>query len=330
MEVMFPFLVTFILVMVVGIPVFCFFVPVPLWLSARLSNVKVNIWDLVVMRFLQGISPYEIVMPAITARFAEVPVSINELRSHKLAGGNVDRVIASLIAASKAGIPMDWSTATSIDLAGRDVLQAVQTSVVPRVIKTPLIEAVCQDGIQLQADVLVTVRTDITKLVGGAGEDTVLARVGEGIVTAIGKSHDFRAVLEHPDLITDAVLANGLDNGTAFQILSIDIANIEVGINIGARLQIDQANADKQIAQARSEQRRAEAKAQQQAMRAHVEEMKAKVVEAEAAVPDALAEALNNGFFTALDYYKMQNLVADTRMREGLSIPGGIEPVRQV
>ena len=330
METLLPIFVVFVVALVFIGPIFFYFVPFPLWLSATLSNVSVSMWDLVVMRFLQGISPYEIVMPAITARFADVPVSINEIRSHKLAGGNVDKVISALIAASKASISLDWTTATSIDLAGRDVLQAVQTSVVPRVIKTPLIEAVCQDGIQLQADVLVTVRTDIAKLVGGAGEDTVLARVGEGIVTAIGKSHDFRAVLEHPDLITDAVLANGLDSGTAFRILSIDIANIEVGINIGARLQIDQANADKQIAQARSEQRRAEAKAQQQVMRAHVEDMKAKVVEAEAAVPAALAEALNNGFFTALDYYKMQNLVADTRMRENLTGPGGIEPVRQV
>lgn len=315
----------------VGLMVFMHFVPVPLYISAVFSGVPVGIWDLFIMRTFRKLNPHEIVIAAITAQYAGVPVSMAELQQHRLAGGSIDKVVAALIAASKAKIPLDWKTATQIDLAGRDVLQAVRNSVNPKVIKTQMIEAVAQDGIQLKAEVLVTVRTDISKLVGSAGEETVLARVGEGIVTAIGKSHDYREVLEHPDLITEAVLATGLDGGTAFEILSIDIMDIDVGSNIGARLQIDQANADKQVAQARAEQRRAEAKAMQQQMKARVEEMRAKVVESEADVPLALADALESGAFTALDYYKLQNVIADTRMRENLAGAGpGTEPIRQV
>lgn len=305
--------------LLIGMSVVMHFIPIPLWIACWLSNLRVGLWELFSMRAFRGISPHEVVIPLITAKFAKVPVTLTEIQQHKISGGNVDRVMAALIAASKANIALDWNTATSIDLAGRDVLQAVQTSVNPRVIQTKLIEAVAQDGIQLQAIALVTVRTDIARLVGSAGEDTVLARVGEGIVTAIGRARDYREVLEHPDNITQAVEATGLDSGTAYEILSIDICEIDVGSNIGARLQIDQANADKQIAQARAEQRRAEAVALQQAMRAKVQEMRAKVVEAEAEVPGALAEALTNGNFTVGDYYKVQNLIADTRMREGLA-----------
>jgi uncharacterized protein YqfA (UPF0365 family) len=303
---------------VIGLSFFLHYVPLPLWLASALSGVNVSIWDLFNMRAFRNINPHEVVVPLLTAKFANVKVNLGQIQQHKIAGGNVDRVISALIAASKANIELDWNTATSIDLAGRDVLQAVQTSVNPRVIQTKLIEAVAQDGIQLQAIALVTVRTDIARLVGSAGEDTVLARVGEGIVTAIGRARDFREVLEHPDNITQAVEATGLDSGTAYEILSIDICEIDVGSNIGARLQIDQANADKQIAQARAEQRRAEAVALQQSMKAKVQEMRAKVVEAEADVPSALADALQSGAFTVGDYYKMQNLIADTRMRESL------------
>ena len=308
-----------IIALMIGVSVLMRVVSLPLYLASWLSNVDVGLWDLFSMRAFRNISPYEVVIPLITAKFADVPVTLSEIQQHKISGGNVNTVISALIAASKAGIALDWNTATSIDLAGRDVLQAVQTSVNPRVIQTKLIEAVAQDGIQLQAIALVTVRTDISRLVGSAGEETVLARVGEGIVTAIGSARDYREVLEHPDSITQAVEATGLDSGTAYEILSIDICEIDVGSNIGARLQIDQANADKQIAQARAEQRRAEAIAMQQSMKAKVQEMKAKVVEAEAEVPAALAEAMNNGTFSVGDYYKVQNLIADTRMRESLA-----------
>lgn len=296
-----------------------YFVPFPLWLSAVFSKVRVGLIELFVMRSFRKIPPHEIVLPAITANYAGLPISVAQLQTHYMAGGNIRNVVAALIAATKAGIELDWETATSIDLAGRDVLQAVQMSVNPKVIQTPLIEAVAHDGIQVKATCLVTVRTDISKLVGSAGEETVLARVGEGIVTAIGKSRDFKQVLENPDLITEAVLATGLDSGTAFEILSIDIADVDVGENIGARLQIDQANADKRVAQARAEQRRAEAMARQTEMRARVEEMRAKVVEAEAEVPEAMFEALSSGRFNVLDYYKMENVIADTRMRQALA-----------
>jgi uncharacterized protein YqfA (UPF0365 family) len=317
-------LITVIIVLFVGmiaLQIFFFLVPFPLWLSAKLSKVPVTLIELIVMRTFRKIPPHELILPAITAAYAGIPIPINKLQSHYMAGGNVQRVISALIAASKAQIELSWDTATSIDLAGRNVLQAVQMSVNPKVIQTSLIEAVSHDGIQVKAIVLVTVRANIAKLIGSAGEETILARVGEGIVTAIGKSRDFRQVLENPDLITESVLDTGLDKGTAFEILSIDIADIDVGDNIGARLQIDQAEADKRVAQARAEQRRADAMARQTEMRARVEEMRAKVVEAQAEVPEALFEALSQGHFSVMDYYKMENMIADTKMRQGLSGP---------
>ena len=305
----------------IALKIFFSLVPFPLWLSARLSNVEVGLGDLMVMRMFRNIPPHDLILPAITAAYAGIPIPINKLQSHYMAGGNVQRVIAALIAASKAQIELSWDTATSIDLAGRNVLEAVQMSVNPKVIQTSLIEAVSHDGIQVKAIILVTVRANIAKLIGSAGEETILARVGEGIVTAIGKSRDFRQVLENPDLITESVLDTGLDKGTAFEILSIDIADLDVGENIGARLQIDQAEADKRVAQARAEQRRADAMARQTEMRAKVEEMRAKVVEAQAEVPQALFEALSHGHFSVMDYYKMENMIADTKMRQGLSGP---------
>ena len=317
-----PFLFAFLFFLMIGLQVFFFFVPFPLWLSARLSNVPVGLIELFVMRTFRKIPPHELILPAITAQYAGIPISIAKLQSHYMAGGSVQNVISALIAASKANIELTWDTATSIDLAGRNVLEAVQMSVNPKVIQTPLIEAVSHDGIQVKAVCLVTVRANIEKLVGSAGEETVLARVGEGIVTAIGKSRDFKQVLENPDLITEAVLDTGLDSGTAFEILSIDIADIDVGENIGARLQIDQANADKRVAQAKAEQRRADAQAHQTEMSAKVEEMRAKVVEAQAEVPEALFEALSQGSFSVMDYYKMENMIADTKMRQGLAGTG--------
>jgi uncharacterized protein YqfA (UPF0365 family) len=306
---------------VILLQVFFFFVPFPLWLSARLSKVQVGLIDLMIMRTFRRIPPHELILPAITAAYAGIPIPIGKLQSHYMAGGSVQNVVSALIAASKAQIQLTWDTATGIDLAGRNVLEAVQMSVNPKVIQTTLIEAVSHDGIQVKAICLVTVRANIDKLIGSAGEETILARVGEGIVTAIGKSRDFRQVLENPDLITESVLDTGLDKGTAFEILSIDIADIDVGENIGARLQIDQAEADKRVAQARAEQRRADAMARQTEMRARVEEMRAKVVEAQAEVPEALFEALSQGHFSVMDYYKMENMIADTKMRQGLSGP---------
>lgn len=306
---------------VILLQLFFFFVPFPLWLSARLSKVQVGLIDLMIMRTFRRIPPHELILPAITAAYAGIPIPIGKLQSHYMAGGNVQNVVSALIAASKAQIQLTWDTATGIDLAGRNVLEAVQMSVNPKVIQTTLIEAVSHDGIQVKAICLVTVRANIDKLIGSAGEETILARVGEGIVTAIGKSRDFRQVLENPDLITESVLDTGLDKGTAFEILSIDIADIDVGENIGARLQIDQAEADKRVAQARAEQRRADAMARQTEMRARVEEMRAKVVEAQAEVPEALFEALSQGHFSVMDYYKMENMIADTKMRQGLSGP---------
>ncbi len=314
-----PFLFTFLFFLFIGFQIIFYFVPFPLWLSAKLSRVKVGLFELFVIRVFRKIPPHELILPAITAEYADIHVSVPQLQTHYMAGGNVRNVVAALIAASKANIPLDWDQATSIDLAGRDVLRAVQMSVNPKVITTPLIEAVSQDGIQVKAVCRVTVRANISKLIGSAGEETVLARVGEGIVTAIGKSRDFKQVLENPELITESVLATDLDNGTAFEILSIDIADIDVGENIGARLQIDQAEADKRVAQARAEQRRANAMARQTEMRAQVEEMRAKVVEAQAEVPVALFEALSQGRFSVMDYYKMENIIADTKMRSGLS-----------
>lgn len=298
------------------------FVPVRLWIAARASGVKLRIVSLIGMR-LRKITPSGIANPLIKAIKAGISVTTDMLEQHYLAGGNVDRVVDALIAAQKADIPLDFKRATAIDLAGRDVLTAVKMSVNPKVIETPLVAAIAKDGIELKAKARVTVRTNIDRLVGGAGEETVIARVGEGIVTTVGSARTHKEVLENPDLISKTVLAKGLDAGTAFEILSIDIADVDVGRNIGAQLQIDQAQADKKIAQAKAEERRAMAVAREQEMQAAVQEMRAKVVEAEAEIPRAMAIAFKEGNLGIMDYYKMKNVMADTGMRDAISGAAG-------
>jgi uncharacterized protein YqfA (UPF0365 family) len=304
---------------------FFYFVPVKLWLAARFAKAPVSIFSLIGMR-LKRIPPSEIVNPMIAAIQARVPVQREDLEAHYLAGGDVHLVVRALVSADKARIPLTFQKATAIDLAGRNVLDAVKMSVEPRVIDCPdpakgrdTIDAVAQDGIQLRAKARVTVKADIDKLVGGATEETIIARVGEGIVTTIGSAISHKAVLQDPDLISKKVLEKGLDSGTAFSILSIDIADIDVGENIGARLQIDQAEADKQIAQAKAEERRALAIALEQEMKAREQEMRAKVVEAESEVPRAMAEAFRNGNIGVMDYYRMRNIESDTSMRGRLA-----------
>jgi uncharacterized protein YqfA (UPF0365 family) len=294
------------------------FIPVGLWISALAAGVNVGIFNLIGMR-LRRVVPSRIVNPLIKAYKAGLNLNSSQLEAHYLAGGNVDRVVNALIAAERAAIPLPFEQAAAIDLAGRDVLQAVQMSVNPKVIETPTVSAVAANGIELRVKARVTVRANINRLVGGAGEETILARVGEGIVTSIGSSESHKDVLENPDVISKAVLNKGLDSGTAFEILSIDIADVDVGKNIGATLQTDQAEADKRIAQAKAEERRAMAVAREQEMKAAVEEMKAKVVEAEAEVPKALAEALREGHMGVMDYYNLQNVIADTKMRDTIS-----------
>ena len=306
---------------IVGIVVIFSFIPIGLWISALAAGVKIGIMTLIGMRF-RRVPPARIVSPLIKADKAGITVSVNQLEAHFLAGGNVDRVVDSLIAAERADINLPFERAAAIDLAGRDVLEAVQMSVNPKVIQTPWVSAVAKDGIEVKAIARVTVRANIDRLVGGAGEDTILARVGEGIVTNVGSANSHKDVLENPDSISHTVLEKGLDAGTAFEILSIDIADVDVGRNIGANLQTDQAEADKQIAQARAEERRAMAVAREQEMSAYVEEMRAKVVEAEAEVPRAMAEALRQGRIGVMDYYNMQNITADTKMRENISEVG--------
>ncbi len=298
------------------------FVPVRLWIAARASGVKLRIISLIGMR-LRKITPSGIANPLIKAIKAGISVTTDMLEQHYLAGGNVDRVVDALIAAQKADIPLDFKRATAIDLAGRDVLTAVKMSVNPKVIETPVVAAIAKDGIELKAKARVTVRANIDRLVGGAGEETVIARVGEGIVTTVGSALTHKEVLENPDLISKTVLAKGLDAGTAFEILSIDIADVDVGRNIGAQLQIDQAQADKKIAQAKAEERRAMAVAKEQEMLASVQEMRAKVVEAEAEIPRAMAVAFKEGNLGIMDYYNMKNVVADTNMRESISSAAG-------
>ncbi len=314
-------LITIILtiaVVVTLLSVFLSFVPVGLWISAVSAGVRVSIFSLVGMR-LRRVRPEKIIKPLIKATKAGVDATLNQLESHYLSGGRVDNVVDAIIAAQRAKLELTFERAAAIDLAGRDVFEAVRISVTPRVIETPWISAIAINGIEVKVIARVTVRADLSKLVGGAGEETVIARVGEGIVTTVGSASTHKQVLENPDMISKTVLSKGLDNGTAFEILSIDIADIDVGRNIGAQLQIEQAEADKQIAQAKAEERRATAIAHEQEMKAHVQEMRAKVVEAEAAVPLAIAKALNDGNLGAMDYYKMQNMIADTKMREGLS-----------
>lgn len=301
--------------------VFFYFIPVGLWISAIAAGVKISLLNLVGMR-LRRVIPTHIISPMIKSHKAGLDVTTEQLETHYLAGGNVDRVVDALIAAQRAEIDLSFKQATAIDLAGRDVLEAVQMSVNPKVIQTPVVTAVAMDGIQVMATARVTVRADIDRLVGGAGEETILARVGEGIVTTVGSAEAHTKVLENPDSISKTVLGKGLDSGTAFQILSIDIADVDVGKNIGAQLQTDQAEADKEIAQAKAEERRAMAVAEEQEMRARVQEMRAKVVEAEAEVPKAMAEALRTGKIGVMDYMNLQNLKADTQMRENISSLG--------
>ena len=315
------FMIVWFIIIVVAIvvaAVFFRYVPIGLWINARASGAPVKIVSLIGMRF-RRISPQKIVNAYIKARKAGLDVTTDMLETHFLAGGNVERVINALISAKQASINLSFTTACAIDLAGRDVLQAVQMSVLPKVIETPPVAAIAQDGIELRAKARVTVRTNIERLVGGAGEETIIARVGEGIVTTIGSSTTHKAVLENPDSISQTVLEKGLDKGTAYEILSIDIADIDVGRNIGAQLQMDQAEADRRIAQAKAEERRAMAVAHEQEMKAAVQEMRAKVVEAEAKVPLAMAEALREGKLGVMDYYQMQNTIADTEMRNGIA-----------
>ena len=289
-----------------------------LWISAWAAGVRVPLLTLVAMR-LRRVPPAKIIYPLIKATKAGLDVRLDRLEAHYLAGGNVDRVVDALIAADKAGIKLTFDRAAAIDLAGRDVLEAVRVSVNPKVIQTPMVAAVAKDGIQLLATARVTVRANIDRLVGGAGEETIIARVGEGIVTTIGSANSHKEVLENPDRISKTVLEKGLDAGTAFEILSVDIADVDVGKNIGAQLQIDQAEADKKIAQAKAEERRAMAVAAEQENRALVEAMRAKLVEAQAQVPLALAEALRKGHLGVMDYYRLKNIEADTDMRESIS-----------
>ncbi|KAA6454757.1 flotillin-like protein FloA [Bacillus atrophaeus] len=300
---------------IIVLAVFFTFVPVMLWISALAAGVKISIFTLVGMR-LRRVIPSRVVNPLIKAHKAGIDASTNQLESHYLAGGNVDRVINALIAAQRANIELSFARCAAIDLAGRDVLEAVQMSVNPKVIETPFIAGVAMNGIEVKAKARITVRANIDRLVGGAGEETIIARVGEGIVSTIGSSQHHTKVLENPDMISQTVLGKGLDSGTAFEILSIDIADVDIGKNIGAILQTDQAEADKNIAQAKAEERRAMAVAQEQEMRARVEEMRAKVVEAEAEVPLAMAEALREGNIGVMDYMNIKNIDADTGMRD--------------
>ncbi|XID95378.1 flotillin-like protein FloA [Paenibacillaceae bacterium WGS1546] len=316
-------LLVIIALIVIAVTVFLSFFPFMLWISALASGVRISIITLVAMR-LRRVVPSRIVNPMIKATKAGLGLNINQLESHYLAGGNVDRVVNALIAAQRANIPLIFERAAAIDLAGRDVLQAVQMSVNPKVIETPVVSAVAKDGIEVKVRARVTVRANIDRLVGGAGEETVLARVAEGIVSTNGASETHKDVLEHPDRISRTVLDKGLDAGTAFEILSIDIADVDVGKNIGAHLQTEQAEADKRIAQAKAEERRAMAVAQEQEMKARVVEMQAKVVEAESEVPLAMANALKSGNLGVMDYMNLKNIEADTQMRGSIGSQGDL------
>ena len=311
----------FLVAVLALIILFLHFVPLGLWISAMAAGVNVHIFTLVGMR-LRRVIPSKIILPLVKANKAGLDVNVDQLEAHYLAGGDVDRVVDALIAAHRATMSLTFERACAIDLAGRDVLEAVQMSVNPKVIETPFISAVAQNGIELKVRARVTVRANIDRLVGGAGEATVIARVGEGIVTSVGSARDHSQVLENPDEISKTVLSKGLDAGTAFEILSIDIADVDVGRNIGARLQTDQAEADKQIAQAKAEERRAMAVAKEQEMQAYTQEMQAKVVEAQAEVPLALAQALREGKLGVMDYYNMKNIMADTEMRNAVAQAG--------
>lgn len=308
----------FLFLGIVFLFIFLYFIPVNLWITAVFANVKVGLFELVGMR-IRKVPPSIIVNSLITAVKAGLDITTRELETHYLAGGNVPTVIKALISADKANINLSFKQATAIDLAGRDVFEAVQISVNPKVITTPKVAAVAADGIQLITTARVTVRANIQQLVGGAGEDTILARVGEGIVTSIGSADTHKEVLENPDKISKHVLQRGLDAGTAFEILSIDIADVDVGVNIGAKLQTDQASADLKVAEAKAEERRAMAVAEEQEMKAKSQEARAKVILAEAEIPKAVADAFRSGNLGIMDYYRMQNILADTSMRESIS-----------
>ncbi len=314
----FGYLIAMIVVGIIALYIFFYFIPLGLWFTALLSGVRISLLQLILMRW-RKVPPKIIVGAMINATKAGLKLSRDELEAHYLAGGRVRAVVNALISADKANIPLIFNTATAIDLAGRDVFEAVQMSVNPKVIDTPPVTAVSKDGIQLVCKARVTVRANIKQLVGGAGEETVLARVGEGIVSSIGSSESHKIVLENPDSISRVVLSKGLDSGTAFEILSIDIADIDIGKNIGAVLQMDQANADKNIAQAKAEERRAMAVAKEQEMIALAQEMKARVIEAEAEIPKAMSEAFRSGNLGIMDYYKFRNIEADTNMRDSIS-----------
>jgi len=311
-------LVFVIVASIVAFFAFLYFVPVNLWITAIFSGVRVGLFELVFMR-IRKVPPRIIVESLITSTKAGLNLTTSELETHYLAGGHVPAVIKALISADKANIQLSFKQATAIDLAGRDVFEAVQISVNPRVINTPNVAAVAADGIQLVVKARVTVRVNIAQLVGGAGEETILARVGEGIVTSIGSAKSHKEVLENPDKISKLVLQKGLDAGTAFEILSIDIADVDVGANIGAKLQIDQANADLKVAEAKAEERRAMAVALEQEMKAKTQEAKAKVIEAEAEIPKAIAEAFKSGNLGVMDYYRLKNIQADTSMRDSIA-----------
>ena len=319
MEIQFFGPVIIAVAVIIVLSIFFHFVPFFLWLSAKVSGVHISLIQLFLMR-IRNVPPNVIVPCLIEAHKAGLTnVTRDNLEAHYMTGGHVQRVVHALVSASKANIDLPFEKATAIDLAGRDVLQAVQMSVTPKVIETPVVAAIAKDGIELRAKARVTVRTNIERLVGGAGEETIIARVGEGIVTTVGSSETHKQVLENPDLISRTVLNKGLDAGTAYEILSIDIADVDVGRNVGAQLQMDQAEADRRIAQARAEERRAMAVAREQEMKASVQEMRARVVEAEAEVPKAMAAALREGKLGVMDYYQMKNVEADTNMRDSIA-----------
>ena len=320
------FLVVGLVLIAIFLGIFFYYVPFLLWLSSKVSGVRISLMQLFLMR-IRKVPPSIIVNALIEAHKAGLSnITRDELEAHYLAGGHVVRAVHALVSAAKANIDLSFKTATGIDLSGRDVFEAVQMSVNPKVIDTPVVSSVARDGIQLLAKARVTVRANIKQLVGGAGEETILARVGEGIVSSIGSSETHKLVLENPDSISKLVLSRGLDAGTAFEILSIDIADVDVGKNIGATLQIDQANADKNIAQARAEERRAMAIALEQEMKAKAQEARARVIEAESEVPKAMAQAFLNGNLGIMDYYRMKNIEADTHMRDSIATPQGEKP----
>jgi uncharacterized protein YqfA (UPF0365 family) len=310
-----------VILAIIGLVIFLYIVPLGLWFQGILTGVKISLLQLILMRW-RKVPPSSIMFAMINSKKAGLNLSADLLEAHYLAGGHVQKVVNALISADKANIMLDFKAATAIDLAGRDVFEAVQLSVNPRIIDTPPVTAVAKDGIQLITKARVTIRANINRLVGGAGEETVLARVGEGIVSSIGSSGSHKEVLENPDKISKLVLAKGLDAGTAFEILSIDIADIDIGKNIGAALQMDQANADKNIAQARAEERRAMAVALEQEMKARAQEARAKVIEAEAGIPLAIAEAFRAGHMGIMDYNRIKNIEADTTMRDSIGKQG--------